>query len=150
MSSSLIASHVPGRLRLRAPTLRGQAANLAAQAEAASWDGVLSVEGSPTAASLLIHYDATRMTPGQAAGLAVRLVPTEPEPAPGPPPPATPSAFDERLWRLNRPAKLGMLASLAGSLAALTVGKKAHAALGVLHLAFLTIHLANHRKKLTK
>lgn len=147
MPRPVIVSHLPGRLRLRDPGLRLPPRNEGLRVECGAWDGVIAVEGNPKAGSLLLHYDVTRIQPEDmevrvAQRLAVLL---GHDSAIG-----SAAAFGEALWSLNRPAKMGMLASLAASLLALSVGKKAHAVFGALHLAFLTVHLANHRKKLLK
>jgi len=154
MSRSPIASRLPGRLRLRAPELRQRRFNEALVAEFSGWDAVLSVEGNGAAGSILLRYDASRVDPAvMEARVAARLGPpagagrseASPEfPSETPGVPASGSV----LWPLNRPAKIGMLASLTASMLALAVGKKPHAVLGALHLAFLMIHLANHRRKL--
>lgn len=154
MSRSPIASRLPGRLRLRAPELRQRRFNEALVAEFSGWDAVLSVEGNGAAGSILLRYDASRVDPaGMEARAAARLGPpagaSQSEASPELPSetPGVPAAGSV-LWPLNRPAKIGMLASLTASMLALTVGKKPHAVLGALHLAFLMIHLANHRRKL--
>jgi Heavy metal associated domain 2 len=162
MSGSPIASRLPGRLRLRTPELRQRRFNETLVAEFARWDGVLSVEGNVATGGILLRYDAGRVDPaGMEARVVARLDPpasagrseASPEVPPGVPS-ETPAAGSllwpagSLLWPLNRPAKIGMLASLTASMLALTVGKKPHAVLGALHLAFLMIHLANHRRKL--
>ncbi|WP_173983606.1 HMA2 domain-containing protein [Magnetospirillum sp. SS-4] len=141
-----IASHVPGRLRLRHPSLRSPVGNAGMAAILADWEGVISVEAKPVCASILLRYDPAVISP---AGLDARIVAlVEPGKAgeDGNPPASSDGGLS--LWTLNRPAKIGMLVSLTGSLLALAAGKKYHAALGALHLVFLLVHLANHRKKI--
>jgi hypothetical protein len=141
--STGIVSRLPGRLRLRATELKLAAHNEALCRELMGWTGVLSAEGNPRTGGILLHYDIAQVEPAAIeARLSARLaefVPAHPAAGPG-----------EMLWRMNRYAKWGMLGSLSGTLLALTVGKRMHAALGALHVVFLAVHLANHRNKLLK
>lgn len=149
-AKSPMTSRLPGRLRLRARELRQARRNGSLCAELRGWDAVVSVEGNPATGGILLCYDASRVDQAAmeariADHLAAMLESAQ----------ASASASPEKeagltLWRMNRYAKLGMLGSLTGTLLALAVGKKLHAALGALHLAFLMVHLANHRSKLTQ
>lgn len=141
---TVIASHIPGRLRIRQAGLRPVAANAAAVAELGTWPGVMAVEGRPTSGSLILRYAPDILLP-ESVESRVRAR-FEPEASA----PAASEAADGglSLWSLNLPAKLGMLGSLGGALLALAVGKKAHAVLGAMHVAFLLVHLVNHRKKI--
>lgn len=145
-AQSPIRSHVPGRLRLRSADLRRRSRNAAVCQTMSGWDGVVSAEGNPTTGSILLHYDPGRI---DRADMEARIADLLPEPAPAPRA-AEPAGidFDETLWVMNRYAKWGMLATMAGSLAALAFGKKLHAALGALHLVFLAVHLVNYREQL--
>lgn len=151
MPGAALVSRLPGRVRLRHACLRPAARNHALRDELAEWEGVVLVEGNPATGSLLIHYDVARVAASvMEARLGARMAAlTAPPPAAAPAPaPARPvAASAPTLRRLNRAAKVGMLVSLSGTLAALSMGKKLHAAFGVLHLAFLLVHLANHRKR---
>jgi len=154
MTVSRIVSHLPGRLRLRHPELRMVSRNQALQATLRGWDGVLSVTGNHVTGGVLIHYDAARIPPadmetriGAALWPLVSGKSAERTKTPEPPPSSTPSPMS---WRVNRAAKIGMLGSLSGTLLALAVGKKLHAAFGAAHLAFLAAHLTIHRKKLLR
>lgn len=147
MTKSAIVSRLPGRLRLRDPSLRPPQDNEALRTELGGWDGMVAVEGNPATGSLLLCYDiakipAHEMEARVAARLNTHLGLDQPE--------APAVAAKERLTlrQMNRAAKIGMIGSLTGSLLALAVGKKLHAALGAMHVAFLMVHIANHRKKL--
>lgn len=147
-AASPIVSHVPGRLRLRAPELRRRGRNGEVCAALAAWDGVLSAEGNPATGGILLRYDAARVAPAAIqARLAEMFAPISDEADEDDILFETP-ANGLSLWDLNRYAKWGMLGALGGSLAALAVGKKLHAALGAAHVAFLLVHLANHRGRL--
>jgi hypothetical protein len=149
---------MPGRLRLRMPELRQRHFNEALVAEFSRWDGVLSVEGNVATGGILLLYDPGRADPASMeARVVARLGPSAGAARSGDSPGVAPGVSSDMpsapvagslLWPLNRPAKIGMLASLTASMLALTLGKKPHAVLGALHLAFLMIHLANHRRKL--
>ncbi len=105
---------------------------------------------NPTTGSLLLRYDMARVRPQDIEDRVEERLKTlldvhrpdetvRPDPETG-----------QASRRLNRSAKLGMLGSLTATLLALTVGKRLHAASGALYLAFLAVHLANHRKNLLK
>lgn len=144
-NGNCIASHLPGRLRLRHSSLRAPAANAATAAELAAWPGVVAAEGRPASGSVILRYDPAAVTPETVEGRVRALFQPDGDPVDA----ATAEADGGfSLWNLNRPAKLGMLGSLGGALLALSVGKKAHAVLGAMHVAFLLVHLANHRKKI--
>lgn len=156
-----VVSRVPGRLRLRDPALRVPRYNAALVAELCSWEAMLQVEGNPRTGSVLLQYDSTRLSPEMVdARLRVLLTPASCalQPDTSPSPAGTEAGDNETggeeralsLWRFNRPAKIGMLASLSASLLALTFGRKPHAVFGGLFLSFLLVHLANHRKKLVQ
>jgi len=147
-----VASHCPGRLRLRDRAWRG-APTLAAIAQAAnSADGVLDVVVSDRVGSVLIHYDPDRLAPAALeARLAPLLGPAVPEGGAAARPAAAPArafAWPTVSPAANRASKIAMTASMALSLAALGVGKRLHAAAGGLSLAFLAVHLLHHRRKL--
>ena len=154
MSEVMIVSSLPGRLRLRGGALRGSGRNQTIQTELRGCADIVAVEGNPASGSILLRYDATRVSCEEmGARVLARFQASAgavaPSPSPSPSPsPETHPGFS--LWRLNRPAKIGMLVSLTASLLALTRGAKLHAAFGVMHLSFLTIHLLNHKKKLVK
>lgn len=145
MTKSAIVSRLPGRLRLRDPSLRPPQDNEALRTELGGWDGMVAVEGNPTTGSLLLRYDIAQIPPHEMeARVAARLNTHLDQPE------APAVAAKERitLRQMNRAAKIGMIGSLTGTLLALAVGKKLHAALGAMHVAFLMVHIANHRKKL--
>lgn len=146
MTTSPIASRLPGRLRLRAPDLRSPLRNEALRAELAGWEGVISAEGNPVTGSILLRYEAAHVRPEDMEARVVKRFAelsgvTESQTPDEPPQGAT-------LWEVNRYAKIGMLGSLTASLLALASGKRLHAAFGGLHLMFLMLHLARHRKRI--
>lgn len=147
MSGTCIASHVPGRLRLRHPDLRAAGRNAETAAALAGWNGVTAAEGKPACGSIVLRYDPDGIASADVE-TRIRALFTMADEGEKAPPGSTPSEEGLSLWNLNRPAKIGMLTALAGTLIALSVGKKLHAVFGALHVAFLLVHLANHRKKI--
>lgn len=54
--------HLPGRLRVKSPHLKGDAGRAhAAREQVSGLDGVLGAEANPITGSLLIHYDLNRV-----------------------------------------------------------------------------------------
>jgi hypothetical protein len=142
-----IASSIPGRLRLRAPGLRNpvQLENL--RAAIAQWSAVLAVEANPTTGSLLIRYDAGKLSvercEARALGLLGKLPGQSRTPKVG--------AGGTARVKANRWAKRGMLASLAVSLLLAAVGtKRWHTLAGALFLHALGVHLWAHRRHILK
>lgn len=168
---NLIASSLPGRLRLRAPALRRQAAQQRLVAGLTGLPGALSVAGNAAAGSIALTYDAARVAredmetaalgvaqavlgagvegeeaEAQAAGKAVA---TAPAPAVG----SRRAGFvaPSLRVRINRQAKRGMLASLAVSLALAAAGaRRWHVVSGGAFLVFLALHLTVHRRHLLR
>lgn len=172
MSAVKVASRLPGRLRLRGDVLRRPHRNEELRALLAGWEGVTSAEGNPATGGLLLRYDPARLDPGELEARALALV--DPSPAPEQPQPAdaaTPpyhygAHTHPHRYPVKRPAaakpaaspratarrltNIAMLASMAGSLAALAWGKKLHALIGMAHVGFLALHLIDHRRKLIR
>lgn len=158
---NLIASSLPGRLRLRAPALRRESPLRRLAADLAGLPGVVSVTDNERAGSLLLHYDAMRVAPADFEAAALRAaekVLGAPNPRSAPAADAfAPEASHRRLVapslrvRINRQAKRGMLASLLMSLAlAATGAKRGHVLAGAHFLGFLALHLAVHRRHLLR
>lgn len=145
-----IVSSIPGRLRLRHPSLRGCAQRSAVSACVSALPGVLSVDANPQTGSLLVRYDATRCERAAMEAQLAGLFPAVPDALPGE---AENSANSRRAvareW--NRVAKLGMMASLPLSLVLAAAGsKKTHALTGGVFTALLLVHLVVHRRHLIK
>lgn len=159
---SLVASSVPGRLRLRDAALRDPQRLELLHGTLARWPGVLALEANAKTGSLLIHYDAMKLTrercevralaaAGKLLGKARNVKEVEVgaggtaahahHPGPG----GTPRV------KANRWAKRGMLTSLAVSLLLAGLGgKRWHALTGVLFLHALALHLFVHRRHLLR
>jgi len=159
MASSPLVSSLPGRLRVRHPILRSARRNAALAAELEGWEGVTAATGTAATGGILLLYDSGRVAPKEVEARVLALLVPHPAPGAGPDPVRRSiqhpgqhpgGGVSSVLRTLNRPAKVLMIASMAGSLAALSISKKAHAALGVLHLAVLLIHLAHHRSRLLR
>ena len=145
----VIASHIPGRLRLRGEDLRDAALSRSLIQEVAELDPTVTVTAGRHCGSLLIGYDPTRLAPARLTAWATGR--TAPRPAPAAPGGGRRSAPG---WSrtlpgrdANRVAKYGLLASTAVMLLALAGNTRLHAAAGGLNIAFLLVHLAHHRGK---
>lgn len=176
MSAIKVASRLPGRLRLRGDALRRPRRNEEVRSLIAAWEGVTKAEGNPATGGLLLRYDPARLDPAELEARALALAdpppPARPQAQPQqaefsqttPPhhygahahphrypvkrPAAKPAANPRATAR--RLTNIAMLATMAGSLAALAWGKKLHALIGMAHVGFLALHLFDHRRKLTR
>lgn len=151
-----IVSALPGRIRLRHPLLRQPARNRDLADRLAALDGLRVADSSTTAGSLLILYDPARTARGtveaQVAAAAADVLNIAPPPAaaaPSPPPGTGRAAAGQTATRtLNRVAKIGMMGSMAATLAALGVGKRLHAGAGAVFVALMLVHMTIQRKRL--
>lgn len=153
--TSPIASAVPGRIRVRHPLLRRMDRFQEALGHLEALDAVRVTESNPAVGSVLLSYDPAAVTPEDArsqveALLSAVLHPAEAPPVPDDPAPAAEikPAAPELKWRINRAAKIGMMGSMAATLAALGVGKRVHAGFGTLFVAFMLVHMTVQRKRL--
>lgn len=161
---SMIASSVPGRIRLRHELLRRKPALERLRSAVAVWPPVRAVKANSVNGSLTVHYDPSATEPGRFAGelldAARQLVGAVQPPGPPPVPPSAPGSARTagpggdaapRRVRANRWAKRGMLGSLALSLLlAAGGGKRGHALAGIAFLHALAAHLWVHRRRLLK
>lgn len=173
MSAVKVASRLPGRLRLRGDVLRQPRRNEELRALFANWEGVTTAEGNPATGGLLLRYDPARLDPIELEARALALVdpPSPAAPQAQPADAATPpyhygAHTHPHRYPVKRPAaarpaanpratarrltNIAMLATMAGSLAALAWGKKLHALIGMAHVGFLALHLVDHRRKLIR
>ena len=153
--TSPIASAVPGRIRVRHPLLRGNDRFQEALGRLEALDTIRVTESNPAVGSFLLSYDPAGMTPDDARSRVEALLSAVLHPAEAPPPSDTPApaaegkpAAPELKWRINRAAKIGMMGSMAATLAALGVGKRVHAGFGTLFVAFMVVHMTVQRKRL--
>lgn len=156
-----VASALPGRIRLRDPTLRQRAASERLAVALRALRGVRQVDANLAAGSLLVQYDAAACDRAELEAQVAQLVAaTLPAAAAAPTPapmPATASSSPSRRSRrnvsraANRVAKIGMLTSFPLALAlAATGNKRLHAAAGGVFTAFLAVHWVVHRRHLFK
>jgi hypothetical protein len=134
-----LASRLPGRIRVRHRSLRGQAACAALRETVSAWDGMLSVEANAAIGSLLLRYDPAQVAPAAMEARVAALFPATPAPPPR-----------MAMRRLDRYAQAGMMGGLAVALAALAGAKRLHAAAGALHVAAVLVHMAVHRRKILR
>ncbi|AVM74915.1 hypothetical protein [Magnetospirillum gryphiswaldense] len=146
-------SILPGRIRLRHPLLRDTGRHRALTARLLP---LALVEGNPVIGSLLLRFDPadTSMETRIRAEVAAVL--------PDPSAPASPRAsphMGKRIalpqphkakWQINRAAKIGAVASMAVSLAALGTSRKLHAQAGALFVMMMLTHMATHWRRTFK
>lgn len=143
---TVFASVLPGRIRLRHPLLRDAVRH---RDLAARLRPLAVVDGNPVVGSLLLRFDPAdpdaeaRIRAEVAAVLPSTSVPAAPSPSP-------PRRKRKRSakWDVNRIAKLGAVASLALSLAALGGSKRLHAQAGAVFVVLMAVHMAVHRRHL--
>ncbi|MDQ2106461.1 hypothetical protein [Azospirillum isscasi] len=155
--TSPIASAVPGRIRVRHPRLRRTDRFQEALSRLETLDAFRVTESNPAVGSVLLSYDPDAVTPDDARAQVAALLSPVLDPAETPPQETPPQdapaaggkpAAPELKWRINRAAKIGMMGSMAATLAALGVGKRAHAGFGTLFVAFMLVHMTVQRKRL--
>ncbi|APR04492.1 HMA2 domain-containing protein [Thauera chlorobenzoica] len=139
-----IVSALPGRIRIRGKPLRSIERLAALAAALGRLDAVHSVTPNPKAGSLVLIYDAAAVEATEFEAEVEALTDAEV---------ARHYAGGPRSTRMqiNRYAKVGMLGSLAASLAFAATGhKRWHAATGSLFVAALLVHLTVHRRHLLR
>ncbi|GAA4249754.1 HMA2 domain-containing protein [Azospirillum formosense] len=152
--TSPIASAVPGRIRVRHPLLRRADRFQEALGRLEALDTIRVAENNPAVGSVLLTYDPSVLTPDDARSQVEILLSAVLHPAEAPPPDAPAPALEDKpaapelKWRINRAAKIGMMGSMAATLAALGVGKRVHAGFGTLFVAFMLVHMTVQRKRL--
>lgn len=150
-----VAAAVPGRLRLRDAALGSSPRADAIAATLRTLDGVRSVERKPAANSVVLYFDATRLSVEAMVDAVLAAVPefsAVPEDDPAAAEIRPPVSLGRRRSRqLNRLAKLGMLASLPASLALAAAGsKRLHVVTGGVFTLLLLAHMLVHRRHLTQ
>ncbi|UYO56121.1 hypothetical protein [Rhodopseudomonas palustris] len=156
--TSAFVSVLPGRIRLRHRMLRDRSRYAALDARLRT---LVAVDGDPAVGSFLLRYDPadTAMEArirAEVAAVWATMAPAEPPESPTADPEAAATANDpiQRLRRraqtrstINRVAKLGALAGMAGTVAALGVSRKLHAQMGIVAIAATLTHLAVHWRR---
>ncbi|MCW2318062.1 hypothetical protein M2322_003629 [Rhodoblastus acidophilus] len=148
--TSLFASDLPGRIRLRHPMLRNRDAHARFHDRLRE---LAEVESNPAAGSLLLRFDPADA--GLNARIRAEIAALFGEAAPSS---APPSAAPERRsnapvlnarakWEINRVAKIGAIAAMAFSIAALRSSRKLHAQAGALSVFLMLVHVAIHWRR---
>lgn len=144
------ASVLPGRIRLRHPLLRDRDVR---ERVLDSLRPLADIASNPAVGSLLLRFDPTDgdREARIRAEVAAMFNTAEPSAAPDPAPAAhAPRRRRRAKWELNRAAKIGAVASMAVSLAALGSSRKLHAQAGVLSVALTLIHMLVHRRHMLR
>ncbi|MCQ8129145.1 HMA2 domain-containing protein [Methylomonas rivi] len=139
-----IVSSTPGRIRVRDKRLRNPARLDILEAELLKIEAINELHPNAAAGSMVVIFDPEQI---DLSAFEVKVDA------------AADRALDASLstenrsmkMRINRYAKVGMLGSLATSLALVAAGqKKGHAVAGGLFMACLGVHLTTHRKSLLR
>lgn len=147
-------SVLPGRIRLRHALLRDAVRH---RALTARLQPLAEIEGNVAIGSLLLRFDPadtgleTRIRAEVAAVLPINPSPSRPDRSS----PhrgrriALPQPHKAK-WQINRVAKIGAVASMALSLAALGTSRKLHAQAGALFVMMMLTHMATHWRRTFK
>ncbi len=169
----VIASSIPGRIRLRHAALRRPERLERLARSLSDWPEALTLEPNARTGSLLLHYDPSRLTRAESERRCVAalqaLLPQPPSPESSPEPALQPAlqpaargsaaaaasgaatARPSQRVRANRLAKRLMLASLLATLVLAAAGaKRWHTGAGLLFVHALGVHLWVHRRHLLR
>ncbi|WP_405229156.1 heavy-metal-associated domain-containing protein [Lentisalinibacter sediminis] len=139
----MIASTVPGRIRIRSGRLKSRKIATAVREAATALDGVNSARVNTAAGSLVVTYDAAE-NDGEALEKKLEDVCLTAGRD------ALPVRRDLQA-QLNRVTKVGMIATLGTSLAYGYAGKKKpHIAFGSAFLVFAGLHMLRYRARLLR
>ncbi|MFT3717448.1 HMA2 domain-containing protein [Pseudorhodoferax sp.] len=142
---SRVVSSLPGRIRIRDKTLRSRARLALVEAELRRVEGVAIIEPNAVAGSIVLHYAPDRIDPVRLENEVDALIDMALAA------PQRPAGARSLRMQVNRCAKIGMMGSLATSLALAAAGNKRwHAATGVVFVACLGVHLGVHRRHLLR
>ncbi|EIC30070.1 hypothetical protein Metal_2334 [Methylomicrobium album BG8] len=141
---SRIVSSLPGRIRVRDNRLRHQARLDILEVELGKIAGITELQANARAGSVVVNFDPGQVDMAFLESQVDAVVDKALD---------APLAKSKRpmKMRVNRYAKVGMLGSLATSLALAATGqKRGHAVAGGLFVACLGVHLTTHRKSLLR
>ncbi|ENO88630.1 HMA2 domain-containing protein [Thauera linaloolentis] len=142
---SRVVSSLPGRIRIRDKALRNRARLAEIESALRRLDGVVVVEPNVSAGSIVLHYAPDKTDPLRLENEVDTVIDTALAA------PQRPAGSRSLRMQVNRCAKIGMMGSLATSLAlAATGNKRWHAISGGLFVACLGIHLGVHRRHLLR
>ncbi|MED5606329.1 hypothetical protein VV867_01320 [Pseudomonas sp. JH-2] len=140
-----IVSSLPGRIRVRDARLRNAERLRRLRDTLAALDGVLSCEANAKSGSLLLHFTPMQVELAAFETQVDALVDAELAA------PLQAAGRRPLKMRVNRYAKLGMIAGLGSSLALVGMGsKRGHAACGAVFVACLGVHLSTHRRHILR
>lgn len=139
----MIVSTVEGRMRVRANRLKTKKIAESVQEKINTLPGVSSVRINPKACSIVVHFDASKVDSEDLEDQVVDF--------------CTPRANGEKnngktlSKRANQATKVGMMATLATSLAYGFMGnKKQHVLYGKVFVAFAGMHMLKHSSRLLR
>ncbi|MCG5511484.1 HMA2 domain-containing protein [Ectothiorhodospira lacustris] len=156
-----IVSSISGRLRLKGESLRQAVPRERLERELLALDGVTDLRPNPGAGSVVVQYDQAACTMAEMEARISNLIGSaSPSPARSIKRPSPVSGAQRRpgqrslRMRVNRVSKMGMLTSLATSLAVTQLRPRGwkywHAGTGWMFVACLGVHLLVYRRHLLR
>ncbi|WP_143339640.1 HMA2 domain-containing protein [Ectothiorhodospira magna] len=163
MNTSLhIVASIPGRLRIKGEALRREGTRTRLAQDLSSLDGVTDLRPNPQAGSLVVHYDRTGCTKADMEARIHHLIAQHGSVSAASGPKSTAPRSGQRRrsgqrslrMRVNRVSKIGMLVSLAASLAVAELRPRGwkhwHVTTGWGFVACLAVHLLVYRRHLLR
>jgi hypothetical protein len=139
-----IVSSLPGRIRVRDKRLRNQDRLDQLESELLKIEAIISLQANDGAGSVVVNFDPSGKDASTLEAKVEAMVDAVLEA------PLSHQKHSVKM-RVNRYAKVGMLGSLASSLALAATGQKRwHAITGSVFVACLGVHLSTHRKSLLR
>lgn len=139
----MIVSTIAGRIRVRSNRLKSRKIAQSVEAKVKTLAGVTEVRINGAAASMIVHFNRRSAD--------VEWLEDQIEAICRPQPQAGTKRSSPLSKQLNRATKVGMMSTLATSLAFIALGKKKpHAQFGMAFVAFAGLHMAKHAKLLLK
>jgi copper chaperone CopZ len=139
----MIVSTVAGRIRVRSNRLKIKKIAEQVRRQAEALDGVQEVRVNPAAGSIVVSYDTRQSDTDLLEERLERLCL----------PPAKPAGNGRSTWskRVNQATKIGMMTTLATSLAYGYLGKKkAHIRFGTAFVALAGMHMLRYQGTLLR
>lgn len=140
----MIVSTVDGRLRVRANRLKSRKISNSVKERIEALPGVTGVRTNPGAASIVVHFHAEQVETDLLEDEIVKICTPTANGSNG-------NGKKQLSKRLNQASKVGMIATLATSLAYGFMGKKKpHIRYGTAFVALAGVHMLKHSRNLLR
>lgn len=138
----MIVSTAGGRIRIRTNRLKSKKISGRLKDRIEALEGVTGVRANPNAHSLIVHFDENRIEMTDLEDQVIEICS---------PPKNDGNGSNKLTKRLNQASKVGMIATLATSLAYGYAGKKKpHIRFGTAFLALAGVHMLKHSNRLLR